>query len=418
VTDRRVILVTKTDFAVPRDGGTLRVSAIVSALEAAGFTVDAVSVRSSEGKRHRDGRRTTRRSLASRSWWTAAIKVAASITRIGSVSVARWYSPSAAQHVAELVGRHDYDAALIEYSQLLSYRGLFAELPVILDMHNVEHELLANYTTSAATTWRKVLARYETARVRRLELRAGRMTDAIVTVSAHDADMIRPASAGAAVVVAPNGVSEAAFEVAHSTIGSRPVVFIGNLGWQPNVDAAHWLVRHVWPTVRRRRPMAVLSLIGKGPAKSLLEYEGVDGITVHADVPSTLPYLSAAAVATAPLLAAGGTRLKILEAMATGTPVVATSLGAMGLDHLACETAMAITDEPGDFAEALIRFIDTGSDPIAVREQVRSYRWSEALRPLVEAIAQSADHSSDAGEHRCRRPKPFPDQPFCCARRR
>ena len=395
----RVLLVTKTDFAAPRDGGTLRVSAIVSCLQAAGFSVDSVPIRSADGKRHRpNGQRTTRRSLANGDWWMAASRVATFTARVGSVSVARWYSPAAAERIASLFRHNRYAAVLIEYSQLLVYRSLFKKTPVILDMHNIEYELLANYTASAQSVWTRLLARYETSRVRRLELRARNLTDAIVTVSEHDADMIRLTSGGAVVVTAPNGVSESAFDVVRTTTENPAVVFIGHLGWQPNVDAAHWLVRSVWPAVNRSRPMAALQLIGQRPAKSLLNYDGIDGISVHPDVPSTLPFLGAAAVATAPLRAAGGTRLKILEAMATGTPVVATSLGAMGLEHLARGGAMVIADDPDDFAEALMRFIESRSDPELVRQEVDPYRWSLALQPLVDVLMEKANHPCENEE--------------------
>ena len=203
----RVLLVTKTNFANPRDGGTLRVSAIVSRLQAAGFIVDSVAICSADGKRHRCGHGTTRSSLANRDWWMAASRVAASTARVGSLSIARWYSSAAAERILSLVSRERYAAVLIEYSQLLVYRSLFTKTPVILDMHNIEYELLANYTASAQSLWTRLLARYEASRVRRLELRARNLTDAIVTVSERDADMMRLTSGSAVVVTAPNGVS-------------------------------------------------------------------------------------------------------------------------------------------------------------------------------------------------------------------
>ena len=72
--------------------------------------------------------------------------------------------------------------------------------------------------------------------------------------------------------------------------------------------------------------------------------------------------------------------------MATGTPVVATSLGAMGLEHLARDGAMVIADDPDDFAEAIIRFIESRSEPELVRREVDPYRWKLALQPLVDIL--------------------------------
>jgi glycosyltransferase involved in cell wall biosynthesis len=385
----RVLLVTKTDFGTPSDGGTLRVSAIEHSLRSAGFAVDAVAVRSEDGKPHRNAGSSSR-TVKGVNHWKAALRVAKAVVAVGSVSVARWYSPAAAARIADLLAANTYAAILIEYSQLLVYRKLFGNIPVVLDMHNVETELLGNYSSSAQFGLRRFLARHETTRMRALELRGGASVNAIVTVSEHDATTMRRAPGVADVVISPNGVADAAFGVVRAPAKYPTVVFIAHLGWRPNVDAAHWLVDVVWPAVRRQYPTARLRLVGRRPAKSILRFDGVEGISVHPDVPSTLPYLADAAVATAPLLAAGGTRLKILESMATGTPVVSTSLGALGLEHLAREGAMSIADKPELFADALVQFIESPKDPETIRQQVDSYRWERALQPLVDVINEKA----------------------------
>jgi len=387
ISNHRLLLVTKTDFTDPRDGGTLRVSAINNSLRAAGFAVDSVVVRSAGARnRHRNG--------PADHPWTAALRVVLATARVGSLSVARWFSPRAIREITALLRANTYDAVLIEYSQLLIYRGLFGMRPVVLDMHNVEHELLQNYAASARSPWRRFVARYEASRVRRLEQRSRCLADAVVTVSRHDADCVRRTPGEAVVTTASNGVRDAAFAVDRRESASPTVVFIGHLGWQPNVDAAHWLVQEVWPIVRRARPDAKLQLIGRQPARSLARYDGDDGVSVHPDVPSTLEYLGAARVATAPLLAAGGTRLKILEAMASGTPVVSTALGALGLEHLASGDAMVIADSPRQFADALVRFVSSVSDPASVRRHVESYRWEHALSSLVDVIDEHARSDS------------------------
>lgn len=383
----RVLLVTKTDFDTPSDGGTLRVSAIAQCLRAARFDVDAVSIRRSDGRRAARGTASAPTGLSMRGVF-AAVRVALAVARVGSISVARWYSPTAAASITDLMRQNEYSAVLIEHSQLLVYRSLFNDVLVALDMHNVESELLTNYARSTQSRWRKALARYESHRVRGLELRARQLVDTVVTVSGHDAEIMRNASGDAPVVTAPNGVSDAAFGVTKTSSDLPTVVFVAHLGWKPNVDAAHWLIDAVWPTVRRRRPDARLRLIGRSPAKSLAKYDGLDGVTIHPDVPSTFPYLSEAMVATAPLRAAGGTRLKILESMATGTPVVSTSMGAMGLEHLASGEGLAIADTPHDFAEALLQRLAVPIQPETVRREVVRYRWTQALEPLVDVVRE------------------------------
>jgi glycosyltransferase involved in cell wall biosynthesis len=388
VTDR-VLLITKTDFSVPRDGGTMRVSAIVDALCDAGFVVDSIAVRSAEGKLQPSTLRTRPSCLVAPIWWSAVGRAGTSTMRTASLSVARWFSTAVADQISRLIREQAYAAVVIEFSQLLIYRGLFDGIPVILDMHNIEHEILQNYADSANSKRAKMLAAYEAIRVRKLERRALDMVDAVVAVSDRDAELIKTIAkrrGDAIVLTAPNGVADDAFDVVSVLTELPTIVFIANLGWRPNIDAVHWLVQHVWPLVRQKCPSAVLQLVGRQPAKEILEYGRVDGVSVHPDVPSTFPYLARAAVATAPLQAAGGTRLKIIEAMATGTSVVATSLGAMGLDSLVECGSMVIADNPDEFAAALVGYIETPRDAERARSGVEPYRWRNALQPLVELV--------------------------------
>jgi polysaccharide biosynthesis protein PslH len=387
----RALLITKTDPTEPRDGGTLRVAAVVSALRGAGWTVDVVPARTAAGTRRTDlppvrGRRATR----------AAARVALEGIRAGSVSIARWIDPRVAAQIARLRAIHRYDLGVVEFSQLLVYRGLLGRTPVLLDLHNLEAELLANYAGSADSPARRAAARWEAARLRSVEGRASlRRVDSVITVSERERAHVAGLVDGTAVAAAPNGVADAAFEVEKRPSRPPVVVFIAHLGWQPNVDAVRWLVERVWPIVVAQRPELELHLIGRSPAPAVAAFDGVDGVRVVPDVPSTLPHLAAATVATAPLQAAGGTRLKILEALATGTPVVATPLGAMGLEHLD-GAGLDVEESPEAFAAALLRRIDDPGDPAAIRAAVEPYRWSNALQPLLgaaEAIGANEDRT-------------------------
>ncbi|MEX5719290.1 glycosyltransferase [Geodermatophilus maliterrae] len=374
---RRILLLTKTDFEDPRDGGSLRVAALVSELTEAGFVVDAHVVRA----RKRSG------AGASGRWSPGSarslVRVLVRFLRARSISALTWFSPRVVREVHRDLEQHRYDLTVLEFTQLLGYLPVVPR-PVLVDMHNVESELMANYARSATSRLKRLAARYEAAALRRMESHLPRQVDAVATVSQRDADLLRDLAggrpAGAEIVVAPNGVSDAAFYT--SGPRSRTVVFVAHLGWRPNVDAAEWLVREVWPHVQALDPGLVLQLVGRSPAASVRTLQGPT-VEVHADVPSVLPYVTAARVATAPLLAAGGTRLKILEALACGTPVVATPLGALGLESL--EGAhLRLAESAEAFAHAVVDVARQDPDRGAVRAVVEPYRWHNALGSLVD----------------------------------
>ena len=257
--------------------------------------------------------------------------------------------------------------------------------PVVLDMHNIESELMSNYATSSKSRWKALLAGYEAWRLRLLESAVGKTADLVAVVSQHDEARIRTLWAGkenATLIVAPNGVDDAGFEVRAER--QREVVFVAHLGWAPNVDAAEWLCHEVWPLVRQEDSSVQLNLIGRSPAKRVLRLED-QGIRVIPDVESTLPYVARACVATAPLLAAGGTRLKILEALSCGTPVVATRLGALGLEHIE-PSALTIADDAPAFASSILRAIENPPMPDRIRPSAHEFRWSVSLSGLISAI--------------------------------
>ena len=208
--------------------------------------------------------------------------------------------------------------------------------------------------------------------------------DHVVVVSEQERARL-PAGARS-VLVCPNGREPSA------VLPDAPdatVAFVATMGWAPNVDAAVWLAREIWPLVRERVPGARLLLVGKDPAPAVRALAD-DSVEVTGTVADVGPYLARSRVVVAPLRAGGGTRLKIMEALDVGRPVVATSLGCEGMEDLVgrgvvvADTAAALADAIADLlldpdrAAALGR---AGHDAVKA-----DHTWDAALAPLVEAV--------------------------------
>jgi glycosyltransferase involved in cell wall biosynthesis len=137
------------------------------------------------------------------------------------------------------------------------------------------------------------------------------------------------------------------------------LLFAGSLSrGTANVDAALWLLDRIMPRVWHRRPHAHLYLVGRDPAPEIRRRKGAH-VHVTGEVPSIAPYLRACTAALVPLRWESGTRFKILEAFATRTPVISTSLGAEGLD-VQHGRHLLLADEPGTFASAILTLLDDG----------------------------------------------------------
>jgi glycosyltransferase involved in cell wall biosynthesis len=185
----------------------------------------------------------------------------------------------------------------------------------------------------------------------------------------------REALGGAATIrVVPNGVDGAAFPYREGGRLPARLIFAGNLGYFPNVDAAAWLVQDVLPRVRVAVPAAELRLVGARPARAVRALATRPGVSLAAAVPAMAPELAAAAVAVIPLRAGSGLQNKVLEAMAVGTPVVATPAAVRGIEARAGEHLL-VADDAGGLAEAAIALL---------RDPARGRALARAARALVE----------------------------------
>lgn len=324
-------------------------------------------------------------------WPPGLARSVVGMVRTGSLSAGRFFHPDLARHVRAAAKGGLLDLLQVEYSTLTPYaRGIPARRRV-LDLHNVESALARSYARSK-TGWKRI-AEVEARALERMERRARGQFDAFLTVSRTDRDtlMRQVWNSGAGVedpyvVVCPNGWDPCPSLPA----SSDPVaVFVALMGWAPNADAACWMAHEIWPLVRAHVPDARLLLVGRDPTPTVRSLaDARNSIEVTGAVETVTPYLASAQVALAPLRSGGGSRLKILEALNAGRPVVATSTGAEGLEDLVGNGIIA-ADKPEDFASAIV---DLLVNPAAARKLgarghdmvEQRYAWPIVLQPLVE----------------------------------
>jgi sugar transferase (PEP-CTERM/EpsH1 system associated) len=229
-------------------------------------------------------------------------------------------------------------------------------------------------------------------RLRRYEAQVCRRADHVLAVSDVDALMLRRLSPTSHVTVVPNGVDTQTYTPTPTPTPPHPhtsLVFTGTMDFRPNVDAILWFARHVLPQVQAKVPDVHLFVVGQRPHRRLESLRDDPAITLTGWVEDTRPYIAAAAVYVAPLRIGGGTRLKLLEAMAMGKAVVATRLGAEGYP-VTDGRELLLADTPCDFAAAVVALLraqerrtELGRVARAFVEQ--QYDW-RAIVPRLEAV--------------------------------
>jgi len=216
---------------------------------------------------------------------------------------------------------------------------------------------------------------YFTRWLARMEGVLARRWTRLVVCSGHDQDLIRR-RLGVTPLVVPNSVRFPE-RAAQAPPGPVELLFVGHLSYAPNVQGACWLVYQVWPAVRDALgESARLTIAGMDPCQEVLDLATVPGVAVLASVPDLRPLYERATIAVAPIFAGGGTRIKIIEAMAHTRAIVATSLGCEGLS-VTTRREVLMADTPQAFLAAVL-------------ELARNPEWRRVL----------AEHAWDFGRRR------------------
>ncbi len=327
-------------------------------------------------------------------------RLAAGLVQGRSVTAARFWSPALARIVRE-EATWGADLLVVEHVQLLGYARRVPAQATVVDMHNIESSLTARYAASRRGVARALLG-CEARALAALERRAlrGAEADAVLVVSEADRQKLAGLTRGrdtAPVLVVPN-----AWDSPTPLPATRDatVCFVALMSWAPNVDAAVWFTRQVWPAVVAAVPGARLRLVGRNPAPAVRALAG-ESVEVTGTVPDVTPEYARCRLAVAPLRSGGGSRMKILEALAHGRPVVATTVGAEGLEDLvgrgvvvadgATQLAGRIAGLLGDDAEC-DRLSALGSAAVAA-----DHAWATATRPLVDFAAARTTRADAAG---------------------
>lgn len=260
---------------------------------------------------------------------------------------------------------------------------------LILDMHNVESDLAGQLQRNA---WGPA-ASTAASGLRRLERKALSIVDRVWVCSSQDREKLNAlARHGAPIDVVPNGIPRAedipsVLPAQATTANGFPVIlFVGHLGYEPNVDAAVRLAGTILPGIRKALPDARLIIAGRSPQPKVEALAELPGVTLVESPGDLTPLLQSAHLTIVPLSSGGGTRIKLLEAMAWGVPMIATPLAAEGLDLIDGDEVLLSQSDKG-LAEAAIALC-RDRDRLA-RQRMRAHEavWArfgpEAIRNAI-----------------------------------
>ena len=316
----------------------------------------------------------------------------------------RLASETYGRRLADWLAREAFDVVHVEGIEMAPYLDVIEATPprfrgagegrplVVFDDHNCEYLLQQRaFLTDLRIPGRWPGAAYsfvQWRRLRRYEAWACRRADRVLAVSEADAAALRTLVPGLEVTVVPNGIDTRAYTPTPAPPHIPTLIFTGTMDFRPNVDAVLWFAREVLPRVRAEVPEAHFVVAGQRPHRRLEGLRGDPAVTLTGWVEDVRPHIAQAAVYVAPLRMGGGTRLKLLEAMAMGKPVVATRLGAEGYP-VTDGRELLLADTPADFAAAVVALLRAPERRAELVRAARAfveqrYDW-RVIVPRVEA---------------------------------
>jgi glycosyltransferase involved in cell wall biosynthesis len=278
-------------------------------------------------------------------------------------------SPFSFEHVAytcsalqaafdDLVAREAFDIIQFEYAQMAStLTTTSAHIPHVLDEHNVEYDVLRRTAMAEGGLVRKTYNAANWRKLRAEERSVWRRFDGTTLTSERDRDLLLEDAPLARARVVPNGVDVAEFAPdAQPAVEPDTVLFFGAINYYPNTDGILFFLRHVLPKLKMRRPGVRVRIVGQKPPPEIASWSD-PAVEVIGYVDDVRPHIARAAVIVVPLRIGGGTRLKVLEAMAMGKAIVSTPLGAEGIDVVSGRDVLL-----GDDADALVEHLGSVLD--------------------------------------------------------
>ena len=259
----------------------------------------------------------------------------------------------------------------------LGYRN---SATLVFDAHNAVWAIVQR-SQQIAPWFLRPLLELESRRIKRYEGELIRQFDHTLTVSAMDQQAllqttsnsqsswrstksnipIRPAQdldLRSKISIIPITIDCSTLQPVNRVNGSTEILTVGTLFYPPNADGVRWFLREIFPLVKTQTPAAHLTIIGPRPPKDILRSatENPQSVKITGYVPALLPYFECAAMMVVPVRAASGMRVRILEALARGIPVVTTTTGVEGIDAINGEHLL-VADEPREFANAVVRLM-------------------------------------------------------------
>lgn len=289
-----------------------------------------------------------------------ALPAALNLLTRSSYNLERFYSPAFAEGLTRLLQERSIDLVQLEGLYLAPYFNTIrrnSKAPVVMRAHNVEYAIWEKLASGEKNPLKKRYLSLLARRLKRFETKALGAYDALVPISPVDAEQFTGMGAEKPMHVCPVGLPFGRYAGKASQAVPMQVGYLGALDWAANREGLDWFLDRVWPSVLQRCPQARFQIGGRNAPSDWLQ-RNLAGVDFLGEVEDAVDFLSSQQVLVVPLLSGSGMRIKVLEGMATGRPMVATRQAAEGIE-VKDKVHLLLHDEAQAMAEGICGLLDS-----------------------------------------------------------
>jgi sugar transferase (PEP-CTERM/EpsH1 system associated) len=323
------------------------------------------------------------------------VQVARMLLRVATPtpsSMGFFYSPALAQRVRRLIAAERFDLLFVHCSSVAQYVAGVRGIPKILDFGDMDSQKWLEYSRYkpfplSAGYW------LEGWKMERAERRLAAQFDLCTATTRAEWETLERYGTGVATDWFPNGVDSTYFAPAAERYDPHTISFVGRMDYFPNQECMFDFCANALRLIQARRPATKLLIVGADPPRAVKKLGELPGVTVTGTVADVRPYLARSALMVSPLNIARGTQNKILEAMSSGVPVVASRVAAGGVDAVPNEHFL-VASTPGEFAQAVLQILNDPAQrqllSVAGRDRALSkHSWHSSMQRLDRIIERS-----------------------------
>jgi glycosyltransferase involved in cell wall biosynthesis len=262
-----------------------------------------------------------------------AVDAFASFLTSDSYNISRFFSADFDIRLTKLLRKEDFDVVQLESLFMTPYLGTIRRLcttPIVLRSHNLEYVIWEKIAGGTSNYFKRAYLRYLTQKLKAYELSMLNEVSGIAAISEEDKNRMLALGVKKRIRTIPFGVDLSQYPIDTYNSPELALFHLGAMDWGPNLEGVLWFLNSIWPAVHSRYPSLKFYLAGRNMSDEILNLK-LPNVEVVGEVDNATAFMSSKAIMVVPLLSAGGVRVKIIEGLAMGRAVIATSLGAEGL---------------------------------------------------------------------------------------